>query len=1295
MARNHDYGRQTANVQAGDYRSYKRIIEERRRNNAENEDTARRSGYSPARNCDDSRSDDYNEVDQAAAEAYARSADDNAAELDEALGTCAADYEDEADMSAPRRRARSYRAGQPPVHKSEPETEREPPSDAQPEREAPVEARPPVRRPVRKNADRRPERAPARPPRARADSDEADEEPLESARTERSKRAARQMERAMRHDASSHEVDDLEDYESGDTSYNDDVYEPYEYEEDMELYDDADESATEWSDGIKRVLKRGRDSLRALSAKKHAKKRPSKPKRPASGRGKRLASDEQNAAEAYGALPVAQTAENGNSDIDMKTYDDVSQEIEAMEETPVLSRRERRLMHERAAEEEQGDEFPQTNIVSCKAMRAAKEELAQEEAEQQAQIRQEDAGQADAPAEDAFVPPEPAETPAVQPQNDAPTPAADTAASEAEMPLQPVHTDDGAETDIIFGIQGRTGAGMMGAQTVGVAAPEGKPDESPKTFDWNEVMPDENRRMAFDGGISMAAAQPEPEPEPEAKPHKLSRRERKAARKAAKARQNTVHYRDPSDDDDDNTDYVPVEYADADGAVPDETASYERQTLESADVCLGDDDDEPEEDGVAKADSDMSVSRKLRAEYGFDNNDNENADDAGGESEDDGEMYGEGEDEARKGHGGCLKAFTIFLVALVVLFGSVWALDYFNVINLRRIASDVASMPVFAPLRGNILPSASQTPRAASAPAASPVPTIQPADKKPDAQPSSGIQPEASALPAASPAAIAQQDNMPNASAAAPFDAAAAVNAGILRTDTSGRGEFRRNVKLRAEPIEAALPDNSHFDLHYSVYDDYEYAHDYRREVPIAFGTGSEYTDLEGVITFRGNNFRENAAYGSAALSEKKFKVMWKNRIGSIDSGYAVWSGVGWNGQPVMVHWSDEMRNMMNIADSFKADSELVEVIYGTLDGNIYFLDARTGDYTRDPIRLGFPIKGSVSIDPRGYPLLYVGQGISKANGKVGSIGWRVYNLLNQEHMYLLNGHDELKYRKHGSFDGVCLLNAATDTIIEGAENGMFYTIKLNTTFDPAAPSISIAPKVALYRYKSRISDELGIENSVAAYGQYAYFVDNSGLLTCLDLNAMKPAWLFDAGDDTDASIALEPQPDGTLALYTANEIDKQGAQGLSTLRKLNALTGEELWNYSVKCKSDGNNGGGAFASPALGKNSLSELVYFNICRTEGGGTLYAFNKQTGEIVWKQSTGRYSWSSPVIVYDETGNGVVILGNSGGVLRMYDGLTGEVYDEIEIDGNMEGSPAVYNDMLVIGTRDMNIYGIKIL
>jgi hypothetical protein len=66
----------------------------------------------------------------------------------------------------------------------------------------------------------------------------------------------------------------------------------------------------------------------------------------------------------------------------------------------------------------------------------------------------------------------------------------------------------------------------------------------------------------------------------------------------------------------------------------------------------------------------------------------------------------------------------------------------------------------------------------------------------------------------------------------------------------------------------------------------------------------------------------------------------------------------------------------MNVKQSFKdAATPLTEVIYPTMDGNIYFLDLETGNPTRDPINTGIIQKGTSCLDPRGYPLLYVGQG--------------------------------------------------------------------------------------------------------------------------------------------------------------------------------------------------------------------------------------------------------------------------------------------------------------------------------
>ena len=481
----------------------------------------------------------------------------------------------------------------------------------------------------------------------------------------------------------------------------------------------------------------------------------------------------------------------------------------------------------------------------------------------------------------------------------------------------------------------------------------------------------------------------------------------------------------------------------------------------------------------------------------------------------------------------------------------------------------------------------------------------------------------------------------------------------------------------------------------YEVYTDGQRVGDSEFEA-LRFPETGGYTALEGVVTFRGGNLRQNGAYGSADLKSSSFKTLWSRRIGAIDSGYARWTGVGWTGQPVMVRWPDDLRRAMNIDPAFRDVDGLVEVIYGTLDGNIYFIDAKGGENTRPPIELGFPIKGSVSIDPRGYPLLYVGQGISKANGRTGRIGWRVYSLIDQRELFFLDGHDSLCLRDHGAFDGACLVDGSADTVILGGENGLFYRIRLNTRFDRDNMEISVAPQVTVYRYKSAVSKELGIENSVAACGGYAWFADNSGLLTCLDLNAMKPVWLLDTGDDTDASIALEREADGRLALYTVNQVDKQGAKGRCTIRRVDAMTGISDWSFSVNCTSDGDNGGGGFASPAVGAGAYADYVYFNVCRTEGGGTLFCFDKKDGALVWHRDTGSASWSSPVLVYRQDGTGALIVANATGrgMLRRYDPASGKKLGGIQLKGLIESTPAVFDDTLVVGTRDCRIYGVRL-
>lgn len=459
----------------------------------------------------------------------------------------------------------------------------------------------------------------------------------------------------------------------------------------------------------------------------------------------------------------------------------------------------------------------------------------------------------------------------------------------------------------------------------------------------------------------------------------------------------------------------------------------------------------------------------------------------------------------------------------------------------------------------------------------------------------------------------------------------------------------------------------------------------------IHMGDSSDYAKLEGVTTFRGSNYRDGGAYGEIPENPRRLFIAWQKRIHAIDN----WSGVGWTGQASVVRWPENLRRQMNLNRAKKDKDGLVEVLYATLDGHIYFLDLADGQETRGAINVGAPIKGSLAVDPRGVPLLYCGQGIYDVGGKRVACGTRIWSLIDQKQLYFLNGSDSRAYRNWYAFDCSPLVDGAADTMITAGENGVLYKVRLNTRL--ADGEVSVDPTVSRYVYQQTADGKLGTENSVAVYNRYAYFATNIGIIQCVDLNTMKLVWSYDTHDDTDASLVIEPEGDGLVALYAVNEVDKRGSRGTSQMIKLNALTGELLWSVdSDPIYQNDENGGGGFATPAVGKRTLSGLVYYHICRTEDThGMLYALDKQTGETVWAKSLEHYGWSSPTCVYAPSGKGYVLVGSSDGTLRLLDGLTGDEISRVQLNANIEGSPAVFDDMIVVGTRGSVIYGIRIV
>jgi outer membrane protein assembly factor BamB len=384
----------------------------------------------------------------------------------------------------------------------------------------------------------------------------------------------------------------------------------------------------------------------------------------------------------------------------------------------------------------------------------------------------------------------------------------------------------------------------------------------------------------------------------------------------------------------------------------------------------------------------------------------------------------------------------------------------------------------------------------------------------------------------------------------------------------------------------------------------------------------------------------------------------------------------------------------MNLYPAYK-HREFKEVIYGALDGKVHFLDLDTGKNTRPPLGDFGPIKGSVSVDPRGIPLLYVGQGIDVVDERRIPIGYSVYNLINYQKLFVINGLDTFAPKGWGAFDASGLVHAGTDTLIQTGENGLVYTVKLNTAFVPDRNLLTVNPEVVKYRYRCSLSKRLGIESSAAVYRNLAYFADNDGILQCLDLNSLEPVWARSVTDDTDSTVVLEEDADGVW-LYTGCEVDKQVYGGHAYLRKINALTGALLWEQAYACAYNEQTNGGVLGTPVVGKNDIADLVVFSIARCNGsnGGKLTALSKRSGETVWEIPFRYYSWSSPVDVYTPDGKAYIIFCDSGGYMYLIDGRKGTILDKVNLGGNVEGSPAVFGNMVVVGTRGMQIWGVQI-
>lgn len=430
-----------------------------------------------------------------------------------------------------------------------------------------------------------------------------------------------------------------------------------------------------------------------------------------------------------------------------------------------------------------------------------------------------------------------------------------------------------------------------------------------------------------------------------------------------------------------------------------------------------------------------------------------------------------------------------------------------------------------------------------------------------------------------------------------------------------------------------------------------------------------------GLRQFRGNTTHTYYGAGKVPLDPQ---VQWRFPDEAMCSQSSVggkaktWCGSGWTGQPAV----------------WERPDGVTEIIVGTYDRAVHFIDAETGERTRPDFMTGDIIKGSVTIDPDGYPLLYFGSRDNKL--RVLALDREV-----PTELWALDAN-VVPIVWNNDWDGNPSI--VNDVLFEGGENSWFFAVKLNRQY--VGGEVSVDPKILakVPGYTDELIERTGrnvsIENSVAVFDDRVYFGNSGGRLVGLDITDLddgEAPIVFDLwlGEDIDASIVVDEE--GMLYVGVEYEYDRARGREVGQLVKINPYvavddpftsTAPIVWSVDVPAASSDDDGG-IWASPALHGDYIYAATH--------PGELLVVDRMSGEVVARDNLGWHAWSSPVVV-DET----LVVGTCSGELRTYDlknpaAPAPRSSTRLSSGGCIESTPNVYNGRIVVGSRDGFIYG----
>ena len=423
-----------------------------------------------------------------------------------------------------------------------------------------------------------------------------------------------------------------------------------------------------------------------------------------------------------------------------------------------------------------------------------------------------------------------------------------------------------------------------------------------------------------------------------------------------------------------------------------------------------------------------------------------------------------------------------------------------------------------------------------------------------------------------------------------------------------------------------------------------------------------------GLLTFRGSPTRSYYGEGPVPASPD---VLWSYpgdsggmcRESTDAEGTRTWCGSGWTGQPAVFERGGR-----------------TWVVFGAYDGKVHFVDYATGEDILPPFETDDIIKGSVTVDPDGLPLVYTG---SRDN----ELRVLAVDRPQATELWSLHADAVSPTRWNDDWDGSPLV--LDDYLYEGGENSQFHVVKLNRTTGPDG-LVQVAPELVfnapgwddeLTASLNTRQNDVSIEGSVAYAGGVVYFANSGGLVQGWDVSGLgqgvEPTRVlrFWTGDDTDASIVVDDE--GFLYVAVENERGNARAAEVGQLVKLDPRKPDAPVVWSLR------DPGGFWATPALHEDVVIAAA--------DGGTVYALERRTGAVRWTIDLPGPTWQSAVVV-----DGTLVQGDCDGVLHAYDVSDTSVPPpelwRVQLEGCIESTPALWKGRLFVGTRGGRFYAV---